>query len=177
MAIPNPFKNIWGSTTTAIDNDLLNMKPGSAMGVGPSKYDEYYEMLKEKEEMIRQRQSLTNAHMYGQQMMAKYPAYASTDAPDELYDLAVRAIETAKNRDIDSISAEGEIKRESVPNQIVSLGGIPASTKLDRLKSTLGSSFSERQTKELLAMIDKAIVDVEREATRVRLATFLVGGF
>lgn len=177
MAIPNPFKNLLGSTTTAIDNDLLSMKPGSAMGVGPSKYDEYYEMLKQKEHFERQRQELMDAHMYGRQTMAKYPAYASTDAPDELYDLAVCAIETAKNRDIDSISPEGEIKREIMPNQMVANIGYPASTKLDRLKSSLGSSFSERQTKELLTMIDKAIIDVEREATRVRLSTFLVGGF
>lgn len=172
MAIPNPFKNIWGSTTTAIDNDLLNMKPGSAMGVGPSKFDEYHELTKQKQDIYERQQ----AHMYGQQIMAKYPAYASSDAPDELYDLAVRAIETAKSRDIDSISSDGEVKREVIPNAVLGFG-TSASTKLDRLKSSLGSSFSERQTKELLTMIDRAIIDVEREATRVRLSTFLVGGF
>jgi hypothetical protein len=155
MAIINPFKNILGSTTTAIDDDVFR----GAMGIGPSQYDE-----------------MTRAQIYGQQTMAKYPLYASTDAPDELYDLAVRAIETAKGRDIDSISADGEIKREPINTHTVTLG-IPDSTKLDKLKGSLGASFSERQTKQLLAMIDKAIIDVEREATRVRLSTFLVGGF
>jgi hypothetical protein len=170
MAIPNLFKNLKGTVTTPIEDDVFK----GAMSIGPSQYDE---ILKNKEEIYRQKyEAMTNAHMYGQQTMAKYPLYASSDAPDELYDLAVRAIETAKGRDIDSISADGEIKREVVVHPTFNLNA-GSGTKLDRLKNSLGASFSERQTKQLLAMIDKAIIDVEREATRVRLSTFLVGGF
>lgn len=114
-------------------------------------------MRKYQNEMLATQSSVFNAqgigHALGQQV---YREYAPNDAPAELYELAERAIDVAKERDIDQ-------------------GTQASCVNLRTAQGLINEAFSEKQCKTLNKKIEDSILTVKRTSIRVRITDFIMG--
>lgn len=125
--------------------------------------EEIYNLMHQKyqNEMAKQMAGMQNnpynnqaiGHVLGQQV---YREYAPNDAPQELYELAERAIDVAKERDV-----EGRTQSTCI--------------HLSTVRGLINEAFSEKQCKALNKKIEDSILAVKRASVRVRITDFIMG--